>query len=176
MNRLLPFSVVLFFLCSCATENPFVEVTVKNIHVPVLKNLKENPVLQMKLQINDSLTTLHSTTITVNLEGTSEMADIKLVRVWYSGNDSLFGNVSDMNLSGFGVKQTSQFLIATSTDDGKTWPEENWLLLDEGKSYGYSCLTSVDENTIGFLYEGSRAHMTFESIPLPELLRPGLNK
>jgi sialidase-1 len=60
--------------------------------------------------------------------------------------------------------------IKVSFDDGKTWPEENWLLLDEGRSFGYSFLTSVDENTIGILYEGSRAHMTFESIPLNELI------
>lgn len=61
--------------------------------------------------------------------------------------------------------------VKVSFDDGKTWPEEYWLLLDERRSYGYSCLTSVDENTIGILYEGSRAHMTFESIPLNELIK-----
>jgi sialidase-1 len=60
--------------------------------------------------------------------------------------------------------------IKVSFDDGKTWPERYWMLLDEGRSFGYSCLTSVDENTIGILYEGSRAHMTFESIPLSEIL------
>ena len=61
--------------------------------------------------------------------------------------------------------------IKVSFDDGKTWPEEFWLLLDEGNNRGYSCLTSVDENTIGILYEGSQAHMTFESIPLEKLLK-----
>ncbi len=66
--------------------------------------------------------------------------------------------------------------IKISFDDGMTWPEANWTLLDEGRSYGYSCLTSIDENTIGILYEGSRAHMTFESIPLSELLLPHFNK
>jgi sialidase-1 len=60
--------------------------------------------------------------------------------------------------------------IKVSFDEGKTWPEEYWMLLDEGNSYGYSCLTSIDENTIGILYEGSRTHMTFESIPLSEIL------
>jgi sialidase-1 len=61
--------------------------------------------------------------------------------------------------------------IKVSFDDGMTWPEEFFLLLDEGNNRGYSCLTSVDENTIGILYEGSQAHMTFESIPLEELLK-----
>jgi sialidase-1 len=61
--------------------------------------------------------------------------------------------------------------IKVSFDDGNTWPEEYWMLLDEGKNRGYSCLTSLDEHTIGILYEGSQADMTFESIPLAELLR-----
>jgi sialidase-1 len=62
--------------------------------------------------------------------------------------------------------------IKVSLDDGLTWPEKYWLLLDEGNSRGYSCLTSIDENTIGILYEGSQADMTFESIPLKEILQP----
>jgi len=60
--------------------------------------------------------------------------------------------------------------LKVSFDDGMTWPEKYWLLLDEGNNRGYSCLTSVDENTIGIFYEGSRADMTFESIPLDELI------
>jgi sialidase-1 len=87
-------------LNSCVNENNLIELQVKSIHVPVLKNLKENPVLQMKLQINDSLAELQSTSITVNPKGTSELTDIKLVRIWYSGNDSLFRNVSERNLFG----------------------------------------------------------------------------
>jgi sialidase-1 len=60
--------------------------------------------------------------------------------------------------------------LKVSFDEGKTWPEKYWMLLDEGKGRGYSCITSIDENTIGILYEGSQAHMTFESISLKELL------
>jgi sialidase-1 len=63
--------------------------------------------------------------------------------------------------------------IKVSFDEGRTWPEKYWKLLDPGSSYGYSCLTSINEKTIGILYEGSRAHMTFESILLDELLNPG---
>ncbi len=62
--------------------------------------------------------------------------------------------------------------LKVSLDDGKTWPEKYWKLLDEGNSAGYSCLSSIDENTIGILYEGSQAHMTFESLPLEEILNP----
>ncbi len=60
--------------------------------------------------------------------------------------------------------------IKVSFDDGMTWPEKYWLLLDEGYNRGYSCLTSIDEQTIGIIYEGSQADMTFESIPLDELI------
>ncbi len=60
--------------------------------------------------------------------------------------------------------------IKVSFDEGMTWPEKYWMLLDEGYNRGYSCLTSVDENTIGIIYEGSTSDMTFESIPLSELI------
>jgi len=60
--------------------------------------------------------------------------------------------------------------IKVSFDEGMTWPKKYWMLLDEGYNRGYSCLTSIDENTIGILYEGSIADMTFESIPLSELI------
>lgn len=59
--------------------------------------------------------------------------------------------------------------IKASRDGGKTWPKEHQLLLDEGRSAGYSCLTMIDETTVGILYEGSQAHMTFQRIPLSDL-------
>ena len=34
---------------------------------------------------------------------------------------------------------------------------------------GYSSIPSINSNTIGILYEGSQAQMTFESIGLEEL-------
>lgn len=60
--------------------------------------------------------------------------------------------------------------IKVSFDDGATWPEENWILLDEKKGRGYSCLTSINEQTIGILYEGSQADMTFQKIDVNELI------
>jgi sialidase-1 len=60
--------------------------------------------------------------------------------------------------------------IKVSFDDGLTWPEKYWIELDEGKGAGYSCLTSIDDHTIGILYEGSQAHMTFQAIDIREIL------
>ena len=58
--------------------------------------------------------------------------------------------------------------IKLSDDLGQTWPERLHLLLDEGISAGYSCLTLIDEKTLGILYEGSQAHMTFQRIELDQ--------
>jgi len=60
--------------------------------------------------------------------------------------------------------------IKVSFDEGKTWPDSHFLLLDElDLKGGYSSLTSINNNTIGILYEGSQAQMTFERIKLDEL-------
>jgi sialidase-1 len=59
--------------------------------------------------------------------------------------------------------------IKASRDSGRHWPVELRLLLDAGTSAGYSCLTLIDEHTVGILYEGSRAQLTFQRIPLVDL-------
>ena len=61
--------------------------------------------------------------------------------------------------------------IKVSIDQGMTWHEKYHTLIDEGQGYGYSCLTSIDDDTIGILYEGSQAHMVFQRIRISELLR-----
>lgn len=61
--------------------------------------------------------------------------------------------------------------IKMSFDDGLTWPKEHWILLDEWNSFGYSCITSIDEQTIGILYEGSGAHMVFQQFSFKKMLK-----
>ncbi len=58
--------------------------------------------------------------------------------------------------------------LKMSNDDGKTW--EKKILLDEWKGRGYSCLTSIDEETIGILYESSQADLVFQAVKLKDLL------
>ena len=60
--------------------------------------------------------------------------------------------------------------VKGSTDGGVTWPVKNGILLDTGDGWGYSCLTLVDPKTIGILYEGSAAHMTFQTVKIGELI------
>lgn len=61
--------------------------------------------------------------------------------------------------------------LKVSFDDGKSWPVERKILLDEYESFGYSCITSVDEATIGIFYESSQAQMVFQQVKIEELLR-----
>ena len=69
------------------------------------------------------------------------------------------------------TKHRDYITVKASLDGGITWPDEYQLLLDEGIGWGYSCLTMIDEETIGILYESSVAHMTFQVIPLRELVK-----
>ena len=69
------------------------------------------------------------------------------------------------------TSQRKDITIKISFDGGYTWSEENQILLDEGYNWGYSCLTMVDKETIGILYESSVAHMTFQSVKLKDIIK-----
>jgi sialidase-1 len=62
--------------------------------------------------------------------------------------------------------------IKASTDNGETWPEKYRIMLDEGTGNGYSCITSVDNDHIGILYEGSQADMVFQKIRVSDFFSP----
>lgn len=61
--------------------------------------------------------------------------------------------------------------IKISMDGGVTWLPQHQLLLDEDNSWGYSCLTMIDKETIGILYESSVAHMTFQAVKLKDIVK-----
>lgn len=61
--------------------------------------------------------------------------------------------------------------LKASLDGGLTWPDTCQLLLDEDEGWGYSCLTLIDPETVGILYESSTAHMTFQAIRLRDLVK-----
>jgi len=105
---------------------------------------------------------------------TSHVSDGKLVepvcmasllKVKASGNALgqdilLFSNPAD-------AKERKSITVRMSLDGGVTWPRE--CLLDEGSGWGYSCLTMIDRETVGILYESSQAHMTFQAVPLKDI-------
>lgn len=69
------------------------------------------------------------------------------------------------------VKGRNHITIKASLDGGITWLPEHQIMLDEGEGWGYSCLTMIDHETVGILYESSVAHMTFQAVGLRELVK-----
>lgn len=76
----------------------------------------------------------------------------------------VFSNPPNLRSKGGRTRMTMKF----SLDQGETWPEAYHVLLDSGKS-GYSCLTSVDADTVGILYEGSRTRVCFQKLRIVDL-------
>ncbi|MDE6819499.1 sialidase family protein [Bacteroides acidifaciens] len=69
------------------------------------------------------------------------------------------------------VKGRHHITIKASLDGGITWLPEHQVMLDEGEGWGYSCLTMIDKETIGILYESSVAHMTFQAVRLRDIIK-----
>ncbi len=67
-------------------------------------------------------------------------------------------------------KERHNMTIKVSFDGGLTWPKENQVLLDEGYGWGYSCLSMIDRETVGILYEGSGSQLCFQAILLNDLV------
>ena len=65
----------------------------------------------------------------------------------------------------------NNFTLKCSTNDGLTWPDVLWTLIDQNNGNGYSCITSVDNDTIGILYEGSGANLIFLTIEIEEIIK-----
>lgn len=60
--------------------------------------------------------------------------------------------------------------LKTSLDEGMTWPEKYWILLDEWNGRGYSCITEIGDKHVGVLYESSQADLVYQQISLREIL------
>ena len=64
-------------------------------------------------------------------------------------------------------RQRRDMTLRMSLDGGMTWPCS--LLLDHYHGMGYSCMTLIDPETIGILYESSQGSEIFQSVPIREL-------
>lgn len=69
----------------------------------------------------------------------------------------------------------NRMTLKVSFDDGQSWSDSKKILLDEYDSFGYSCITSVDEATIGIFYESSQAQMAYQQVRLEELTEKPLD-
>ena len=75
----------------------------------------------------------------------------------------LFSNPNDKH-------SRKRMTIQLSHDDGITWPEKHRLMLDQHGG-AYSSLVMIDDETIGILYESSRADLVFQKIRLRDLTK-----
>ena len=119
----------------------------------------------------------HSTHIRDLIEPGSCMASLinvdrelkwRELRASFGKNILLFSNPDSL-------RSRNHMTIKASTDGGVSWPEKHHLLLDEQSGAGYSCMTMIDEQTVGILYEGSQAQMTFQRIKIESILNPPTN-
>ena len=87
-----------------------------------------------------------------------------LIRIEYKGEALLF-------FSNPAVPKgpRRRITLKASTDEGMSWPTEYHLLLNEDTCYGYSCLTRIDEETLGILYEGP-GELYFQRIRIAEVV------
>lgn len=60
--------------------------------------------------------------------------------------------------------------IKTSFDGGHTWPEINQVKLNETSGFGYSCMTMVNNEVVGIVYEGVK-DLFFQKVPVSELVK-----
>ncbi|WP_303923101.1 exo-alpha-sialidase [Draconibacterium sediminis] len=94
------------------------------------------------------------------------MASIIGTEVTLNGNKKnvlFFSNPNNKN-------ERKNMTIKASLDNGLTWPEELQVELNEQGGYGYSCLTMVDDETIGILYEGVK-ELYFQKIAIADILK-----
>jgi sialidase-1 len=61
--------------------------------------------------------------------------------------------------------------LKVSFDNGQTWLQKHWILFDQFRSAGYSSIASVDDNTIGILYESSLSDLVYLQFKLSEIVR-----
>ena len=69
------------------------------------------------------------------------------------------------------TKGRNHITIKASLDGGLTWLPEHQVMLDEREGWGYTCLSMIDRETLGILYESSVAHMTFQAVRLTDIIK-----
>lgn len=99
-----------------------------------------------------------------------ELSQLGLAGKYSDRNDVLLFSNPDS------LRGRNHITIKASLDGGRSWPAKHHLLLDEQRGAGYSCMTMIDAETVGILYEGSQAHMTFQRIKLADILNPPRNQ
>jgi|GEM_PF-6493873 len=90
INNFLLSVITGFIIMSCSKTDNYVKVSLHQMQVPVLKFKKNNPVLQITMVTTEDTLSHNVTSVTVSTEGTEDLTDIKTVRLFYLGKDSLW--------------------------------------------------------------------------------------
>jgi len=146
------------------TEAQVVEIEPGVLMLNCRYDLEDNRVVMVTRDMGQTWTE-HPTSRKTLIEPTSCMASLISINREPGQNGNSWLLFSNPNSH----KGRNHMTIKASSDNGMTWPTQHQLLIDEGNSAGYSCLTMIDEHTIGILYEGSQSQLTFQRIPLNDL-------
>ena len=110
--------------------------------------------------------TRHPTSQSALIESACQASLLKHIYTDPSGKETaliLFFNPSS-------ISKRDNFTLKCSIDDGMTWPESLWIQFDCNGGNGYSCMSTIDNDTIGILYEGSGANLVFQQFKITELI------
>ena len=107
--------------------------------------------------------TKHSTDATI-IEPTCEACLLKV-----KAADNILGKDIVLFSNPHDSADRKNMTIQASLDDASTWTHS--LMVDGGGGWGYSCLTMIDNQTVGILYESSRANIYFQAVPLTEIIK-----
>ncbi|MCJ7821200.1 MAG: exo-alpha-sialidase, partial [Bacteroidales bacterium] len=135
----------LLLLSGCSREDLNLSVCLNQLQVPVLKYRANNPVLQLKVVNGDSVSQ-SVTSVKINTKGTDDLDDIKAVRLFFMGRDSLWlryetapekaGNILDPLYDEFSPHQFGQDMKPASSitfrGEQKLDPGDNyfWVMFE----------------------------------------------
>lgn len=77
------------------------------------------------------------------------------------------------------IRDRRNITMKISEDNGKSWPEKYYTLLDAvvGSGYdrkewpmGYSCKTQIDGHAAGIMYGRNRSDLVFQKVDITEVL------
>lgn len=140
----------------------------------LMLNMRDNRNVSEKGDLNGravAITKDLGKTWTVHSSSNSALPESNCMASLISAKVSINGVSRDvLFFSNPNVKSTrAHMTIKASLDQGVTWPVDYQIELNSADSYGYSCLTMVNDATIGILYEGTK-NLYFQEIKVAELL------
>src|SRR5689334_2094711 len=97
--------IVLLPVIACAkpSQGPEIVITQQRYNVPVLKLKKDNPVARIHIHIAEGMSNALLSELAIDTKGTSDWKAIKAIRLYYTGADSGYrnlGNVDKLTLTG----------------------------------------------------------------------------